>query len=78
MIESTENNIETDFERLESKIVSLLEMYHQLHQENEQLRQERDALREERVILIEKNAQARSRVEAMISRLKTMEQGVTS
>jgi cell division protein ZapB len=46
----------------------------QLIQRNTELKAQNKALREERVLLIEKNEVARQKVEAMISRLKALEQ----
>jgi cell division protein ZapB len=47
---------------------------HQLEQENRSLRSQENAWRKERGRLIEKNELARTRVEAMIERLKALEQ----
>ncbi|GAB6043261.1 TIGR02449 family protein [Endothiovibrio diazotrophicus] len=53
----------------------LLLVCDQLNAENRSLRERQDALVAERAVLIEKNEMARTRVEAMINRLKAMEQG---
>ena len=47
----------------------------QLKEENRALRQRQDTLTSERANLLQKNEQVRGRVEAMIGRLKAMEQG---
>ena len=47
----------------------------QLKEENRALRQRQDAISTERASLLQKNEQVRARVEAMIGRLRTMEQG---
>jgi cell division protein ZapB len=47
----------------------------QLKEENRALRQRQDTLINERANLLQKNEQVRARVEAMIGRLKSMEQG---
>ena len=47
----------------------------QLKEENRALRQRQDTLTSERANLLQKNEQVRARVEAMIGRLKAMEQG---
>lgn len=66
---------------LEDKLDQLIQLCGDLSEENGQLRQEVNAskVREsdwqvERARLIEKNELARSRVEAMISRLKSLEE----
>ena len=46
----------------------------QLSDENRALRQQHDLLSSERAQLVAKNEQARTRVEAMIARLKSLEQ----
>ena len=47
----------------------------QVKEENRALRQRQDTLMSERANLLQKNEQVRTRVEAMIGRLKGMEQG---
>jgi len=47
----------------------------QLQDENKSLKQRQDILTAERANLLQKNEQVRARVEAMIGRLKAMEQG---
>ena len=66
----------TDFVRLESQVDKLLKVCAQLKTENSLLRNRQTALVAERARLIEKNDVARARVEAMITRLKSLE-GVT-
>ena len=58
---------------LSGKLETLLGLCAQLKEENQSLRQQQSQLMTERAALIEKNEQARSRVEAMVSRLKSME-----
>ena len=53
---------------------ALVQAVEQLIQRNTELKTHNKALREERVQLIEKNEIARQKVEAMISRLKALEQ----
>lgn len=60
--------------QLERKVETLIEHYQQLEQENRLLKAERSAWQSERAKLIKQNELARDRVEAMIERLKTMEQ----
>ncbi|MGI0116095.1 TIGR02449 family protein [Zooshikella sp. RANM57] len=59
---------------LHHKIDELLALCQQLLEENQTLKANEQAWREERAQLVEKNELARSKVEAMISRLKALEQ----
>jgi cell division protein ZapB len=51
----------------------LLEHVHRLSEENRSLRHSQEQLASERAGLLARNEQARSRVEAMIQRLKALE-----
>lgn len=64
---------ELSLKDLESKLDQLISQCQQLGSENHALKQEQDAWVIERTRLTEKNEQARSRVEAMIDRLKSLE-----
>ena len=66
---------EQRLDSLESRLEELLHACDRLSAENRSLRERQDALVAERAALIEKNELARTRVEAMINRLKAMEQG---
>lgn len=59
---------------LESRVEALLGLCQRLQEENRILRDSQENLNVERAALLEKNETARSRIEAMISRLKAMEQ----
>jgi cell division protein ZapB len=59
---------------LAAKLEVLLRQHEQLKAHNRQLRVSEKAWREERAHLVEKNEMARVKVEAMISRLKALEQ----
>ena len=59
---------------LEKRLDELIAIIAQLKEENRALRQRQDALMTERAGLLHKNEQVRARVEAMIGRLKAMEQ----
>lgn len=59
---------------LEVKIDELLKEFKRLEQEKQLLQAEREAWKTERAKLIKQNELARSRVEAMIERLRSMEQ----
>ncbi len=62
------------FRALEHQVDQLIYRCHQLEQENRSLRGQESGWRKERARLIEKNELARTRVEAMIHRLKALEQ----
>jgi cell division protein ZapB len=62
-----------DLKALEDRVSVLLEQLFRLREENQALRSQQHHLVAERATLIEKTEQARSRVEAMIARLKSME-----
>ena len=58
---------------LEAKLDKLVDMCHHLSQENQSLKARESDWMRERTRLMEKNELARTRVEAMITRLKSME-----
>lgn len=62
--------------QLEHQIEALVGAYARLRAENDSLRQLQDNLLAEKAVLVEKTELARTRVEAMIARLKSMEQGL--
>ena len=64
-----------DLEILEKQVGQLLGECLRLQEENRSLRASQEQLVSERANLVAKNEQARSRVEAMISRLKALEHG---
>lgn len=59
---------------LESKIDQLITLCKELNQENQALKADAARWRHERQDLIDKNELARGKVEAMINRLRAMEQ----
>ena len=59
---------------LEAKIDELIGLCQQLNRENSALKTENAGFQRERRDLLEQNAQARSRVEAVLERLRSMEQ----
>lgn len=63
-----------ELKRLEKRLDELVVICKKLQEENESLRSRQDSLTAERATLLQKNEQVRGRVEAMISRLKAMEQ----
>lgn len=64
---------EDDLQQLEQRIDELIDTVGQLKNENTNLRNQKDKLATERSQLIEKTELARNRVEAMISRLRSLE-----
>lgn len=63
-----------NMEQLEAKVDELIELCAVLSRENRALRAQQQNWSAERAKLIEKNELAKSRVESMITRLKTLEQ----
>lgn len=74
-----ENKINLDFEsdlkRLEDRLDDLVKICNQLQTENKSLKEKQETLSRERATMVQKNEEVRARVEAMIVRLKSMEQG---
>jgi cell division protein ZapB len=66
--------VELELKRLEKRLDDLIVTVGQIKEENRALRQRQGALTSERAGLLQKNEQVRARVEAMIGRLKSMEQ----
>lgn len=64
-----------DIKDLEDKLEELILRYQSIQHENTSLKVKQDELVKEKAKLIEKTHLARTRVEAMINRLKTMEHG---
>lgn len=73
MSQESRHNPSTELASLEAQLQELLAICERLKNENHDLRNQQDSLTSERAALIEKNELARNRVEAMISRLKAME-----
>jgi cell division protein ZapB len=66
--------VELELKRLEKRLEDLIATIGQIKEENRALRQRQETLTSERANLLQKNEQVRARVEAMIGRLKSMEQ----
>lgn len=64
---------ELDLKKLESRVDDLIKTIDRLQSENKTLRESHTHLQSERTRLIEKTELARTRVEAMIGRLKAIE-----
>jgi cell division protein ZapB len=76
MSNSTPQSVtEQELRKLEVRLDELVNSIERLKEENRSLRDQQDNLVSERANLIEKNEMAKTRVEAMINRLKAMEQG---
>jgi len=71
----TQNRL-TGIGQLEQQVEVLIKTCIQLREENASMRQRQEALVAEKADLIEKTELARTRVEAMITRLKAMEHGL--
>lgn len=67
---------EQELKGLEIRIDDLIKTCEELKKENHLLKLQQDSYTTERASLIDKNEQARKRVEAMITRLKSMEVNV--
>ena len=72
--EDTNRRFDLELQRLEKRLDELVVICKQLQDENRSLKQRQDSLIEDRAQLLQKNEQVRGRVEAMINRLKAMEQ----
>jgi cell division protein ZapB len=72
--DQSNHRFDLELRRLEKRLEELVVVCRQLQEENSSLRQRQDTLIAERASLLHKNEQVRGRVEAMIGRLKGMEQ----
>ncbi len=66
---------ELELKRLEKRVDELVATVRQLKDENRALRQRQEVLAGERTTLLGRNDQVRTRLEAMIGRLRAMEHG---
>ncbi|MEM8561091.1 MAG: TIGR02449 family protein [Pseudomonadota bacterium] len=64
---------ESELQVLEQKIDELITLCEELNRENQSLKADNASWQSERQDLMDKNELARTRVEAMINRLRTME-----
>jgi cell division protein ZapB len=67
-------NFENDLKRLEERLDDLFKICDRLQTENKSLKEKQEMLSKERSTLLQKNENVSARVEAMIIRLKSMEQ----
>jgi cell division protein ZapB len=66
----------TQLQALAARLSQLVDVARKLDAENRKLKAEQQDMLSERTQLLQKNDLARSRIEAMIARLKAMEQSV--
>ena len=75
MSETTRTQLDLELARLAKRVDELIAILEHLKDENRALRARHESLAGERAALMHKNEQVRTRVEAMIGRLKTLEHG---
>ena len=75
MSDTTKSQLDLELGKLSKRIEELVATLEHLKEENRALRQRHESLSTERASLLHKNEQVRTRVEAMIGRLKTLEHG---
>jgi len=73
MAMSDQTPVLSDLAEIGSRVDRLIELVQRLAEENRSLRASQEQLNAERANLVAKNEQARSRVEAMIVRLRSLE-----
>ncbi|HDP89938.1 MAG TPA: TIGR02449 family protein [Thioalkalivibrio sp.] len=67
---------EQELRKLEYRVGELIQTVERLKQENRMLREQNETLTVDRASLVEKNELARTKVEAIITRLRSMEDAV--
>ena len=75
MNDITKTQVDLELTRLAKRIEELIAMLEHLKEENRALRARHESLAGERASLVHTNEQVRTRVAAMIGRLKTLEHG---
>jgi cell division protein ZapB len=75
MSDTAPTQLDLELVRLTQRIEELLAMVQALREENRALKRTHQSLERERASLLKKNDLVRTRVEAMIGRLRTLEQG---
>ena len=71
----TETHLPLELKDFENKLDCLIGKYHTIKNENNSIKTTQETLAQEKAQLLEKTTLARTRVEALITRLKTMEHG---
>lgn len=69
------SSADTELRRLEKRIDELVATVHRLKEENRALRQRQEVIAADRTTMLSRNEQVRTRVEAIIGRLRSMEHG---
>jgi cell division protein ZapB len=72
---SQTHSVEQELAHLEEQVDSLLAIIERLTRENRSLRAQQESLATERAGLLEKHDQVRGRVDAIVTRLKSLESG---
>ncbi len=72
---NAENDHSLELKDLEEKLDLLIEQYNAIKNENHSLKVKQVELVKQKAKLLEKTTLAKTRIEAMISRLKSMEHG---
>lgn len=72
-MDTSDDPVRAELVALASRMQELLVDYRRLREENRSLRASQESLNGERATLLARNEQARTRVEAMIQRLKSLE-----
>jgi len=75
MSDTAKTQLDAELTRLGKRVEELVALLEHLRDENRALRARHESLAGERAALMHKNEQVRTRVEAMIGRLKTLEHG---
>jgi cell division protein ZapB len=75
MNDTTKTQLDLELTRLARRVDELIAALEHLKEENRALRARHESLAGERASHMHKNEQVRTRVEAMIGRLKTLEHG---
>ena len=71
----TDTHLPLELKDFEDKLDQLIDKYHYIKDENSSLKIKQETLAQEKAQLLEKTTLAKTRVEAMINRLKAMELG---
>jgi len=71
--EKPTQTVDIELKKLENRVDELINVCEKLTDENRELRMQKDNLHADRNQLMQKNEQVKTRVEAMISRLRSME-----
>ncbi len=73
---TTPSQIDLELIHLEEQVTELLNLVARLSQENRSLRTQQESMANERANLLEKHDQVRTRVDGIVTRLKSLETGI--